>query len=350
MTPIPHIAVAVLIALAIPHGAEPVAKQVALAVTDLTDPTVLPGHLRRLHPILLDNVHQEMRDLLRDLDRVETLNWRARFDGNRSYVFEGREEVDYVVHTMVHRLYKIYRNRVVYAHNVSHGQFASGSTLAANESQSAYEVLSLPAVIARIEVRLIDRARNKALWSGMRDTTVHLNYDLNIFIYNPEKYPGWTPEHLVRSHMASFLRLQDTNSSVGAMLRVADRWFLSDPAEDVETSRSMLSGLVGSFYNDLDGNLPLEARIDSLAVQGEETRALLSIGAAHGLAPKHRLDVRRSHTDEKVGQLEVIRVDSVSAVARLRKLEKKIRKRGEGLLLSDRVISRRRTSNRSRTP
>ncbi len=39
--------------------------------------------------------------------------------------------------------------------------------------------------------------------------------------------------------------------------------------------------------------------------------------------------------------------DSTTAIARLRKLDKKLRKRGEGLQLQDRVISSKRPSRRS---
>ena len=74
----------------------------------------------------------------------------------------------------------------------------------------------------------------------------------------------------------------------------------------------------------------------------------LNIGAQHGLIAKMRLQVLRPDpSDQKVGQLEVVEVDSTTAIARLRKLDKKLRKLGEGLQLQDRVISPKRPLRKS---
>jgi len=74
----------------------------------------------------------------------------------------------------------------------------------------------------------------------------------------------------------------------------------------------------------------------------------LNIGAQHGLVRKMRLQVLRPDpSDQKVGQLEVVEVDSTTAIARLRKLDKKLRKHGEGLQLQDRVISPKRPLRKS---
>jgi hypothetical protein len=65
------------------------------------------------------------------------------------------------------------------------------------------------------------------------------------------------------------------------------------------------------------------------------------------LVPRLRLDVWRDPpNEEKIGQIEIVQLNPTSAIAKLRKLEKKIRKRGETLQPGDRVISRRRDSTR----
>ena len=79
--------------------------------------------------------------------------------------------------------------------------------------------------------------------------------------------------------------------------------------------------------------------------------APLGIGAGHGVVPRLRLDVWRGvSTPEKVGQIEVVQIDSTTAVARLRRLEKPFRQRGGGLLPDDRAVSRKRASGRRRNP
>jgi hypothetical protein len=61
-----------------------------------------------------------------------------------------------------------------------------------------------------------------------------------------------------------------------------------------------------------------------------------------------RLDVWRPQpSQQKVGQVEVVELDSTTAIARLRKIEKKLKKRGEGLQKQDRVISHKRPSRKS---
>ena len=51
---------------------------------------------------------------------------------------------------------------------------------------------------------------------------------------------------------------------------------------------------------------------------------------------------------QKVAKIEIIAVDSTTSIAKLRKLDKKIRKRGEGIQPGDLVISHKRRSNRKR--
>ena len=58
-----------------------------------------------------------------------------------------------------------------------------------------------------------------------------------------------------------------------------------------------------------------------------------------------RLDVwRPAPSEEKVGQVQILRVDSTSALARVRKVARSVRRAGESVAAGDRVVSRKRTS------
>ena len=139
------------------------------------------------------------------------------------------------------------------------------------------------------------------------------------------------------------------NPSVERALNVSERWFVSTPSSDLAVAKGLLKGLAADLAADIDANIPLEGRIAAiLPEQKGKSHVQLNIGAQHGLASRMRLDVWRPEpSQQKVGQLEVVEIDSTTAVARLRKLDKKLRKRGEGLQLQDRVISSKRPSRRS---
>jgi hypothetical protein len=114
-------------------------------------------------------------------------------------------------------------------------------------------------------------------------------------------------------------------------------------------AKGLLKGLAADLAADIDANIPLEGRIAAiLPEQKGKAHVQLNIGAQHGLASRMRLDVWRPEpSQQKVGQLEVVEIDSTTAIARLRKLDKKLRERGEGLQLQDRVISSKRPARRS---
>jgi hypothetical protein len=204
-----------------------------------------------------------------------------------------------------------------------------------------YEIVSLPAISGGLELRLVEPHRAKVLWSAYRDSTVIVPYDPQAFILNTRKYPGLTPPGLLQEHLAELMRLRQNNSAVDRLLEVADRWFVSRPAADIQVSQALLGGLLQSFAGDLDSNFPLEGRIVGFVPdQSGAQRVQLNIGALHGLTPRLRLEVWRPlPATQKVGNLEVMEVDSTTSTARLKDLDRKIRKRGEGLQPQDRVIS-----------
>ena len=285
-----------------------------------------------------------MATLFEDLGRFETFDWRASSDRDR-YLYLGQESVDFVAHVIVRRLYRVYSNKIVYA-----GPFEAPTNLRFPSVETKnVEVLSFPLVSGRIEIRLVDPLKDKIFWSAQRDSSSIVPHDEVRFIFNPTKYPGVTPPSLIQTYLADILRLQHSNPTVGRAMHASDRWYVSDPEDDVETARDVLADLVRSFYPELDGNLPLEGRIDAILTKKEKGKPtyLLNIGSNHGLVPRLRLDVwRDTPTEKKMGQIEIVQLNSTNAIAKLRKLDRKIRKRGETLQPGDRVISHRRHSTR----
>ena len=327
-----------------PAFSQPRVHTIGLAITDLVERQALPLHLQRHQPVFMEELHRQMSNLFEDLGRFQTFDWQASSDRDK-YLYYGEESVDFVAHVIVHRLYRVYSNKVLYA---SPYDAPSGSAFPTSEAQNI-EVLSLPMVSGRLEVKLVDPLKDKIFWSGQRDSSAIVPYDEFRFIYNPSKYPGMTHPALIQTYLADILRLQHANSIVERALYASDRWYLSEPEDDVEIARGVLADLVRTFYSEIDGNLPLEGRIDALLqdkTKGKPT-CLLNIGSKHGAVPRLRLDVwRNSPDEEKIGQVEIIKLSPTSAIAKLRKLEKKVRKRGETLQLGDRVISHKRDSTR----
>ncbi len=320
--------------------AQPRTYKVGLIITDGVMVSGLPAHLQARHPQLVADLRAEVRLLLSQLGRFQVLNWDASFSRDR-YTYHGVGEIDLALHISLLRADKVFSNQIIYA-NQSMWGLPPG--YGGQEAGLEYEVVSLPAISDRLAIRLVDPQHNKVLWSVQRDSTVIVPYDAQGFILNTRKYPGLTPPGLLREHLAVLMRLRQDNSAVDRLLDVADRWFISKPAADVVVSQALLEGMVKSIAEELDSNLPLEGRIANLLPsESGGFRVQLDIGAQHGLVPTLRLDVWRPlPATQKVGELEVVAVDSTTATARLIKLNKKIRKQGEGLQVQDRVISPKR--------
>jgi hypothetical protein len=195
---------------------------------------------------------------------------------------------------------------------------------------------------------LIDAVDDKVLWSASRERSEIIPHGERAFLYNSWKYPGLSHPEMIRKFLANILRLQESSPWVERALNVADRWFISAPGRDLETAKQVVPLLVASFAGELDDNLPLEGRIEALLPRQEgSVQVRLNIGGQHGLQLGSKLDVYRAGLgSEQVGQVEVVRLDSASALAQLRKLDRSIRNRGEGLREQDRVVSPRRLSGR----
>lgn len=324
-----------------PAAAQPQVYTIGLVFADRVDTTALPPHMQRQHPVLMRDLRQKMHRLFATLGRFRIFQLQISGEENRP-TYLGAQSVDFVVHMTLNKAYKIYSNQVLYPNYAipNRGDQAGGPP---------YEVISLPAITGQLEAKLVDPHKDRIFWSALRDSTAIVPYDEQIFLYNSWKYPGLSHPGLLRAFLADILRLQQVNSSVERALNASDRWFVSAPNRDAEIAAGLLQGLAASFTADLDGNLPLEGRIEAmLPEQQGKPHVLLNIGERHGLEPRLRLEIWRPlPSAQKVGQLEVVEVDSTTAIARLRKLDKKLKKRGEGLQLLDRAISLKRPARRS---
>ena len=332
----------------VPAFSQPQTYAIGLAFTDQMDVDSLPPYMQSKHSSFMGKLRQRVQLLFTELGRFQTFDCRTTFEQNR-YTYYSSQSTDFVVHVILRRSHKIFRNKAL---RYSGGEDSFGYGARAQSGGVPYEVIALPAISARLEVRLMEGRKNKIFWSALRDSTAIVPHSVEIFIYNPSKYPGYTHPALIRAYLPAILRLRAANHSVDRQLDAADRWFLSEPGDDIDTAYGLLEDLAASFYEELDGNLPLAGRIEAVLPEEEgKPRVLLNIGSKHGLMPRLRLDVWRPlPVGQKVGQIEVIEVDSVTAIARLRKLERSLRKRGESLQSGDRVISRKRPSLRRRIP
>ena len=314
-------------------AAQPRIYRVALEITDQVDTAALPEHMRVQHPLVVRGFERDFTELLTTLGRAEVRQPTAV------------AAVDFVVRASLHEAHKTYINKIIdrtagHFDDAQYGQGLAGG--------SSYEVVSLPSITCQVEVVLVDAADDEVLWSASHEESETVPHNERVFVYNSWKYPGLSDPDMVRAFLADILRLQEASPWVDRALNVADRWFISAPGRDLETTRQLVPLLVASFAGELNDNLPLEGRIEAVLPQPEgPVQVRLNIGRRHGLQLGLRLDVYRSGPGtQQVGQVEVVGVDSVSALARLRKLDRSVRKRGEGLREQDRVISPSRVSGR----
>ena len=324
-----------------PALSQPRPLVVGVEVVDQVEPTGMPPHLLHAKPLLLDNLHQDMTALVNNLNRCKTLDF-ASF-GSRE-INSASRPVDYVVRVVVNQLYKSYRNKQFFG--TSHDIHLSDQRY---YQPGEREVIAEPILIGRIEFGLVDTHKKKRIWSLMSDSTATIPHDRYDYIFNPAKHPDAVLAESLQNYMVDILRLTNVpRSPLRHILGAADRWFISRPRDDLDTAQDLLAGLAASSYSALDSNLPIEGQVlELLPPENDKTFVLLNIGAAHGVISRLKLDVWRPlPADQKVGQVQVVQVDSSTAVAKVRKIEKKIRKRGEGIQAGDRVISKKRKSKR----
>ncbi len=278
----------------------------------------------------------------KNIERCEGIPWAATLDARGQSTFADQGDAEYALHFIVRSLDKIFRNRTIYQSSYDYNDL--GPSIGGMQESSAREIVALPALSAVIEVRLILLERNKVMWSTLQDSTILVPND-NHFVYNAEKYPGFTHPEIIRDYIAPILRQRQRRPAALRMLSAADRWYLSRPVDDVAVANALLDGMVEDLLPAIDARLPLYGSIVSLMGTDEKKRPRfqLDIGSRQGLVEKLRLDVfSQKTTAEKVGQIEIVAVDSSSSIARLHKLERSARRRGETIAIGDRVFSRRR--------
>ena len=325
-----------------PANAQPHIYTIGLVFTDLVDQEILPVHLAEQHPRLMREIERAIRDIFADLERFHTVRLQSVSEAHDP-VYQGGKSVDFIAYVILNKAYKTYHNKIIHYENL--GLFDDGRP----SEERSYEVISLPAIVGQLEVKLEDLRRDKIFWSDLRDSSAVIPYDKQLFLYNTWKYPGASHPGLTHAFLADLLRLQMADPATERALNVAERWFVSKPSSDLSVARRVLKGLADDLAPDLDANLPLEGRIAALLPERKgKPHVQLNIGARHGLTKRMRFDVWRPRpSQQKVGQIEVVDVDSTTAIARLRKLDKKLKKRGDGLQVQDRVISPKRPSRRS---
>lgn len=321
-----------------PTNAQPHIYTIGLVFTDLVEQEILPVHLAEQHPRLMLEIERAIRDIFADLGRFRAVRLQSIREGR------GQESIDYIAHFILNKAHKTYHNQVIHHYE----NFGLLDDRGPSEDQT-YTVISLPAIVGQLEVKLVDPRRDKIFWSDLRDSSAVIPYDQQLFLYNTWKYPGASHPGLTQAFLADLLRLQMADPATERALNVAERWFVSKPSSDLAVARGVLKGLANNLAPDLDANLPLEGRIAALLPERKgKPHVQLNIGARHGLTKRMRFDVWRPRpSQQKVGQIEVVDVDSTTAIARLRKLDKKLKKRGDGLQVQDRVISPKRPSRSS---
>jgi len=318
-----------------PTNAQPHIYTIGLVFTDRVALEMLPVHLAEQHPRLLQDIDETIAATFMALGRFRTVRLQ-RID-------DAHNPVDYIAHFTLNKAYKTYHNQVIYYADA--GRFDDYGP----SDDRTYEVISLPAIVGQLEVKLVDPRHDHILWSDLRDSSAVIPYDKHLYLYNTWKYPGASHPGLTRAFLADLLRLQMANPATERALSVAERWFISKPSSDLAVAKGLLKGLADKLAPDLDAHLPLEGRIAALlSAQKGKPHVQLNIGTRHGLVKRMRFEVWRPRpSQQKVGQIEVIDVDSTTAIARLRKLDKKLKKRGGSLQIQDRVISPKRPLRRS---
>ena len=201
----------------------------------------------------------------------------------------------------------------------------------------------MPAFSAAIEVRLINPAQRKILWSTLQDSTVLLPHSNN-FVYNVDKYPGYTPPEVIRDYVAPILMQRFRSPSSLRMLQAADRWYISDPSEDAATGGRLLRKWCGLCFPILMLScLYSGPLLPNWPLTKKQTSGKLDIGANQGINLDLKLDVFRKGTrDIKIGELKITSVGASTSAARLHKLERSIKRSGGQLAVGDGVLSTKR--------
>ena len=311
--------------------------RLAFDISDQSDPADHWEHLESFHKSALADIEYVLRKEFKPLDRVALTNQ----NGDRVVDMPWRQtrETDGATFTLqlrLRRFSKLFRNRGMYQTRDELSQMAREPIM--------HEMIALPVLSGAIEAHLISEKSHKTIWSTLHDSSIMLAHN-GRFIYNLEKYPGYAPPELIRDYAVPILRQRSRRPSALRMLSAADRWYISSADEDLISANAMLRRMVADLVPEIDANLPLSGSIVSQVGLDEKQRPMfqLDLGSDVGIRNKMRLEVLRSgKSGSKIGQIEIVSVDSASSVGRVRKLERSVRKRGGTIDVGDQVISRQR--------
>lgn len=259
-----------------PVSASPREYSIGVFVLDRVDTAGLPAHLRSQHPLLVRHLEIGVRRALQSISRLQ-IKHLPPVPVGESYALSAAQAVDFVVTLELEKAHKVFANETRYP---TRAELQDEANLGPRDGGTSYEVVSRPAVNAQFEVSLIDPSRDRSIWSALRDSTALVPHSEQLYIYNAWKYPGASSTALVRTFLADLLRLQEANRWVERALNVSDRWYLSQPGQDLRAAKELMLGLAGSFVVELERHLPLEGRIQSvLPTTGDDTLFLLDLGA-----------------------------------------------------------------------
>lgn len=327
----------IIISLSIAHAST--TFTVGIAITKEKGPDVRGWpHLNSFYVSSIETIQKAVFRNFQGISRCRIVSHAATLDSRGQSQYTPRNDIDYLLHLVLRRADKLFRNKTIYFSNPN-----SAISLGVEDTQGG-ETLALPVFSAAIEVRLIDPIKRRVLWSTLQDSSVLLPHSNN-YVLNVDKYPGYTPPEVIREYVAPILMQRFRSPSSLRMLQAADRWYISDAEKDGAVGGRLLTEIVRNILPQVDAQLPLFGTIVSeLAPDGKNRpQYILDVGANQGIVVNLKLDVYSKRLrDTKVGELKIVSVEPSISVARLHKLDRSIRKSGGSIAMGDEVLSKKR--------
>ena len=333
----------IFISLSIAHASTTFTVGIAISKEEKPDERGWP-HLESFYKSSIATIQKAVFRNFQRISRCRIVSHAATLDSRGQSQYTPRNDIDYLLHLVLRRADKLFRNRTIYFSNPN-----SAISLGVEDTQAG-ETLALPIFSAAIEVRLIDPVKRRVIWSTLQDSSVLLPHSNN-YVLNVDKYPGYTPSEVIRKYVAPILMQRFRSPSSLRMLQAADRWYISDAEGDGAAGGRLLTEIVRNILPQVDAQLPLFGTIVSeLAPDGKNRpQYTLNVGANQGIVVDLKLDVfRKRLRDTKVGELKIVSVEPSTAVARLHKLDRSIRRSGGSITVGDEVLSEKRPAYYSR--
>ena len=333
----------IFISLSTVHASTTLTVGIAISKEKKPDERGWP-HLESFYKSSIGTIQKAVFRNFQRISRCRIVSHAATLDSRGQSQYTPRRDIDYLLHLVLRRADKLFRNRTIYFSNPN-----SAISLGVEDTQAG-ETIALPVFSAAIEVRLIDPLKKRVIWSTLQDSSVSLPHSNN-YVLNVDKYPGYTPSEVIREHVAPILSQRFRSPSSLRMLQAADRWYISDAEGDGAVGGRLLAEIVRNILPQVDAQLPLFGTIASeLAPDGKNRpRYIIDVGANQGIVVNLKLDVfRKQLRDKKVGELKIVSVEPSTAVARLHKLDRSIRKSGGSITVGDQVLSKKRPAYFSR--